>query len=740
MSALDPGVFDGVIRRTKENAQAADTARARSEYTTTEAQIVASTCEARYGASPEEWQHFIDLGLAAELLPIVCNPKAVISPESNLTALGKVPSRYNGARQVVGFHKWTGHRAKPAEVARWSREPDYGIGVQGRAVRALDVDIDDSELAQQVRDFIATRFSLPMRVRGGSRFLFAFRLEGEFPKRSVVCRDGKVEFLGNGQQWVAAGMHKSGARYEWAGGLPKEFPVLTAEEFKALWSDLGAQFGAAPATEARAATERPKGERIDMPDPIADYLHEKGLVLDEKTDGTLIVTCPWEKEHTTGTAGDGSTVYFPAGTNGQAEPGFKCLHGHCDARHLSQFLDAIGYVTTEFENLETQKAAALKQAEHLIESADIVGDSVLADLAALQEHFAAQEFDELMKRMGAALTGKAPPPPRFKLLTVEEFMQRPPVRWLVKGLLPQADLAVLYGDPGSGKSFLALDIALAIGRGVEWRGKRVQQGRVVYVACEGLGGLLNRVRAYAQAHNVVEGELPIRLVADAPNLLHPGDAGALKQQIELGGGADLVIIDTLARAIPGGNENSSEEMGAALARCQWIHEQTGALVLLVHHSGKDASKGARGWSGLRGAVATELEVNRADDARSVKVTKQKDGEDGEELTFRLETVVVGFDEDGEEITSCVVREGGPRPVMSTRRRGKHQHTLLTVLDTLLARDPAGVHVNDLRDAFIAQTPFAGGKRDERERRFGEALDKLKENLEVVVDGTRVRRV
>lgn len=741
MSALDPGVFDGVIRRTKENAQAADTARARSEYTTTEAQIVveqpAVGAPVRYGASPEEWQHFIDLGLAAELLPIVCNPKAAISPESNLKALGKVPSRYNGARQVVGFHKWTGHRAKPAEVARWSKERDYGIGIQGRAVRALDVDIDDPALAQQVRDFIARRFALPMRVRGGARFLFAFRLDGEFPKRSVVCRDGKVEFLGNGQQWVAAGMHKSGARYEWAGGLPREFPLLTAEEFEALWSDLVAQFGVAPATEARAATERPRGERIDMADPIADFLHERGLVLDEKTDGTLIVTCPWEHEHTMGTPGDDSTVYFPAGVNGQAEPGFRCLHGHCDARHLPQFLDAIGYepdYSGEWTNYVAQAEA--KAAEILRAVADDRPDSdgILAEARALERDLPGDKYDAFMRKLGLRSA--------YAVLTPTEFVNGPPVEWFVQGVLPKADLVVVYGASGSGKSFVVLDMVLAVARGVQWRGFRTRQSRVIYVAAEGAGGFRRRIAAYAEHNGIGVARVPLGIIPAAPPLRDDIHAAQVAREIKAAGGADLVVVDTLAQVL-NGDENGADMQDLVRKLRKHLGTPLGATVLVIHHSGKDVTKGARGSSALRAAADAEFEVVReGEQRRSLECTKMKDADEGGVYPFTLSKVVLGVDAAGEEISSCVVvhGEGGGRhtPRKATTPLGKNELVVLETARRLMEIDPAGVFHDTLVAEAAAQMERSSGGVDRRKQYARQAKESLEQKGRLVIEGPRVR--
>jgi RecA/RadA recombinase len=104
------------------------------------------------------------------------------------------------------------------------------------------------------------------------------------------------------------------------------------------------------------------------------------------------------------------------------------------------------------------------------------------------------------------------------------------MEWLVRGLLPRAELAVIYGESGSGKSFLALDLAAAITRGIEWRGRRTATGRVVYVCAEGAGGFKARLRAYARGHSVELAELPA-VIADAPNLLEPKDAATVAQQI-----------------------------------------------------------------------------------------------------------------------------------------------------------------------------------------------------------------
>jgi len=215
-----------------------------------------------YGALPSDWDTLTLLaGLTTDLLPVVSNPQAEISPNSKMADLGKTPSRYNGNGHAVGIPGWSQHVSSDQDIARWVKQPDYGICIQTRDVRALDVDVADLAMAARIRNYIeadlfeAIGFGgmLPARTRPNSgKFLLAFRLDGERRKRRMKVEGGIIEFLGDGQQFIAVGTHPSGVRYEWAGGLPDEFPVLTIEQFDALWSALAERFALEP-----VETERP---------------------------------------------------------------------------------------------------------------------------------------------------------------------------------------------------------------------------------------------------------------------------------------------------------------------------------------------------------------------------------------------------------------------------------------------------------------------------------------------------
>lgn len=297
------------------------------------------------GASPDDWAHFdLVLGLGADLLPVVSNRLSEISESSSLKELGKTPSRYNGAGKVAGILDWANRQASDADIERWSAESDYGICLQTRTVRALDIDVPDPALARAICKAVADIAGyMPCRRRSNSgKCLLAFSLPGEMGKRKMVVEGGIVELLATGQQFVAVGTHPSGARYEWLGGLPTEFPELTPQEFDALWSELAERFAIAPPEDGRLSV-RMKGATVLRPDPVADHLHQTDRVLGTSRAGAILVACPWEHEHTTGSKGDGSTVWFPAGTNGYEAGHFKCLHGHCTGRTDGDFFGVIGY-------------------------------------------------------------------------------------------------------------------------------------------------------------------------------------------------------------------------------------------------------------------------------------------------------------------------------------------------------------------------------------------------------------
>lgn len=347
----------------------------------------------------------------------------------------------------------------------------------------------------------------------------------------------------------------------------------------------------------------------------------------------------------------------------------------------------------------------------------------------------ASAFDDLSTPPPAATPDG--PPQRFQFQWLNQFASAPPQPYLIKGILPQAQLAVVFGESASGKTFAVLDMVMAIARGVEWRGRRTRQVNVAYVVAEGAGGLRNRVKAYHDYHGLTLGEVPVAMLEDAPNFLVAKDVKdlivSLKSMAEFG----LVVIDTLAQVTPGGNENAGEDMGKALSHCRQIHKATGATVLLIHHAGKDSSKGARGWSGLRAAADAELEVIRVNSDRAIKVTKAKDDVDGVEFGFTLNTVTLGQDEDGEPITSCVVMATDSVARRTVTSGGAVQKLVLGTLADMVELGSTDVHYDDLVAGVVARLPVEEGKRDQRAVRVKRAIDRCQGEGSLAIFNMRV---
>ena len=221
--------------------------------------------------------------------------------------------------------------------------------------------------------------------------------------------------------------------------------------------------------------------------------------------------------------------------------------------------------------------------------------------------------------------------------------------YLAKGLLQKASYAIAYGPPGGGKTFTLLDLAYHIAAGKEWMGHKVHGGPVLYLPFEGGGGLIKRAQALRQKYG--DADVPFFIAPASFNLREQTGRKELGAVIaDLPEKPVLIVIDTLARALMGGDENSAQDVGAFNSAVAALIESTGACVLIVHHSGKNQNAGARGSSALLGAIDTELQIS---DNR-VTASKQRDVEIGAPIGFKLVPVVVGLDSDGDEMTSCVV--------------------------------------------------------------------------------------
>ena len=355
------------------------------------------------------------------------------------------------------------------------------------------------------------------------------------------------------------------------------------------------------------------------------------------------------------------------------------------------------------------KLVALVKAASVINSVDQLTmperlNPVLNSIAGAVQQMTAAE--DIAKEFEAA--PKDLPPKPTKQIQIEHWdsIQDEPVKWLIEGVIPVGAFTALYGPPGSFKSFHALHIAHCIATGTPWMGNQVTEtGAVLYIAGEGFGGVGARIKAIKQHYQTEDGA-PIYVIRHQLNLrASVEDFNALMVAIEtlvMETGIDfkLIVVDTLARAFGGGDENSASDMMQFVVTCGRIQQIVqGAALMILHHSGKDQSRGMRGSSALLGAVDTELELIRFEDSMKgiIRTAKQKDGEDGTRYGFEMVKVELaapaGSLQIGEPITSLAVQaselgsfDGMKKDGKSNAGHGKNQVLSLQCLESAIKKN------------------------------------------------------
>ncbi len=235
-------------------------------------------------------------------------------------------------------------------------------------------------------------------------------------------------------------------------------------------------------------------------------------------------------------------------------------------------------------------------------------------------------------------------PRRLDILSLSDLDALPPPVWLVHGLVPERSLVVPYGPPKAGKTFVILSLGLHIAAGLSWFGHPVQQGAVVYIAGEGVGGLSLRLKAMRTRYGI-DADVPFWVIPRAVNFRVPAEVNGLEAIIRATIGnapLRLLVVDTLARAMPGADENSAQEVGSVIAAADYLKDALHCTTALIHHEGKDGDRGARGTSALRGAWDAAYQITGSRGRARLTVVDQKDAEAGQILSFIMEEVPVGI--------------------------------------------------------------------------------------------------
>lgn len=274
--------------------------------------------------------------------------------------------------------------------------------------------------------------------------------------------------------------------------------------------------------------------------------------------------------------------------------------------------------------------------------------------------------------------------------------------YIVKGMMYARSLSCIYGPSGSGKTFKVLDIASCIAMGRTWNGRKVRRHAVMYFGLEGKRGLKKRIQALKLDGRLGPGA-PFSRVLCGSKELNLLDAEHVTRVVtickafekECGLPVGAIFIDTLARSTPGGDENSSQDMGVALVHAERISTLTGANVCVVHHSGKDITKGMRGSTAIYAGLDEVFEVTRHEDDLSIRVwssRKQRDEDDNQQVFAKLRVVQLGVDSDGEPVTSCVV-DYIENPFPTDKKTPKNAHET----DVLMNISEDGTTFEDLMD-------------------------------------------
>jgi hypothetical protein len=567
-------------------------------------------------------------GFLPDLLPII-PPDATLAEGTTVSDSdrGKVPGKFKAREKAwIGFKGWGSHETTQSDVERFARWPGVSVGIQTRRTPAVDIDVTDKSLAEAIEGAaVRVLGPAPRRVGKPPKRLLPYRCDAKLKKAALQFRHPetgavhRVEVLGAGQQFVARGIHPgTGKPYRWEGGdlesigrdglteITPEAVNSFLEEVARLMVAAGLEPAGGNAATADDSEKRPIGDPVLMgnPEKIKDALRCLGNDVADYTE--------WMRR----------VAAVKAALGGKEE-------------HYPIYEEWCLLYPDNTPELARKKWDSVSHSS--------VGADYIADRAREAGWNGARwDFDPVPQ--GAAITEPvelAKDKRRLRITYLRDIKPEGRKRWLVDGVLDIGGMSIPYGASGEGKTFFATHVAVCIATGRPFYGRDVAQGGVLYIAAENPRSVKMRLLALKKHHGIGD-NVPLGIIEQPVDLVHPqSDAQAVVDLVkdferQTGTGIRLVVIDTLARTTAGADENSAKDMTAFVARCDGIRERTGAHIMVVHHSGKDESKGARGHSSLRAATDTEILI----DNRTITITKQRDGEDGQKFAFDLEPVTI----------------------------------------------------------------------------------------------------
>lgn len=573
-------------------------------------------------------------------LPVpVVPPTAEISTRSMLSKKPQSAGKAVGVRGNDGL--WRGYNwvqaAAPSEadLAAW-HAMGAGVGIRtGKGIVALDIDITNDALSDKAEQLaLAILGNAPLRVgRWPKRLLVYATLEDlRYQRIDVSVRDGeceRIELLADGKQFVAFGTHPITRKpYEWRRGLihRDDLPVIDNVKFRQYCDAIKADLPCATIAKTSQSIER-------------HHVNQEALAGDPEDVRSAVAALPntselfptYDDYIRVGAAIKGATQNDSAlGEELFLEWADKWPEGNDPDQAVADY--------------SRIKPPYRIGAQWLYHMAEKHGDFNLAEIwfDPIEEEAELQSHNE---------------PPLYTLAMAADDIENSPDP-LIEGLLDQGALSVICAAPNQGKTFIAMDMAYHVSVGAPWADLATSQAPILYISLEGKHGMKLRAKALIDKFGAQAKNAPFYMwfehlnfygehAASIRNICRYADRIGAAQRKAVG----LIIIDTLARAMSGADENSVQEMGIFIKAVDQIREHTGAHVMVVHHTGKDPKRGARGSNSLLGAVDTEIMIARD----AITITKQRDHATDFAASFTKEPRIVGVASNGKPMKSCTIQ-------------------------------------------------------------------------------------
>lgn len=584
--------------------------------------------------------HFEEMwALGYERLVPVVPPDAEVSEKSSLAARiragadprGKVP----GVRRQDGT--WTGMQfvaieARHDDLAAWNAM-GASVGVKtGQGLIAIDIDTRDKTAASEIFQ-LAGAILGPAHVRFGQhpKCLLLYDAPPTVTYRQVrfsTATEDKalVEVLAEGRQFVARGVHpRTGKPYAWPRGIPRR------DQLSHITEDQLSRFLLA------VAQKMPGGQ-------IAGAAADR-----EAPDQASLQAPSWERLKEVVDAIPNNSAHFPT-RNSYVAVAYAIKAAAPDGYEheaLELYLDWCSRWDGGDTGETNDPDVAVNDWNRATPPYRIGFNYLLG--AAAHVHFAPagdDPLDAMFEANSEAVDG--PKKPALEILLRRDIAHMQPMEYLIERHVPKGGLGFLYGAPGAGKSFVALDMALHLAYGrQDWHGDEIrgsETGWVIYLAREGSAGFKARIEAWEQnaiLHDPDPEKCRFALIRETLNFMQPEDIHRLIQAVEQAGlkPIDLIVVDTVSRVIPGADENLQKDMTLFVTACEALQYRFGCAVMGVHHAGKSGQM--RGSTVFTGAGDFIFTLQKDDKQKTdIKLTcaKQKDIEDGWTETYEMQGV------------------------------------------------------------------------------------------------------